>query len=64
MNVAHVTVVWPDDEHVIIEINGEEVASANYDEHGWSGMDAVVKTATAVAKAAGLDIHIEGVPNV
>ena len=34
------------------------------DEHGWSGMEAVVKTATAVAEAAGLDIHTEGVPNV
>lgn len=60
MSAVHVTIVRPDDETVVIEINGEEVASANHDEHGWSGMDAVVKTAVAVAEAAGLDIHEEG----
>lgn len=59
-----VTIAWADDEHVQIEINGDVVAEASHDEHGWSGMEAVIKTATAVAAAAGLDIHTEGVPNL
>ena len=52
----HITIVHPDDEHLNIEFNGEVVASANHDEHGWSGMDAVEKTARAIAEAVGLDI--------
>lgn len=64
MSAVHVTIVWPDDDHVSIEVNGEQVAAASHDEHGWSGMEAVVKTATAIAEAAGWDIHTEGVPNL
>jgi hypothetical protein len=41
----------PDDEHVEVWIGGREVASANYDEHGWSGMAAVQTTAENVHKA-------------
>ena len=64
MSAVHVTINWVDDEHVSIEVNGEQVAEANHDEHGWPGMDAVIKTAQAIAEAAGLDIHTEGVPNL
>jgi hypothetical protein len=49
-------VTAPDGETNVIEIDGVEVASANHDEHGWSGMDAVVRTALAVANAAGLTV--------
>lgn len=54
---ARVVILAPDDEHVVIEVDGSEVASANHDEHGWSGMDAVVRTAVAVAEAAGLTVE-------
>lgn len=41
----------PDDEHLEVWICGQEVASANHDEHGWSGMAAVQSTAESVHKA-------------
>lgn len=41
----------PDDEHLEVWIGGREVASANHDEHGWSGMEAVQSTAEGVHKA-------------
>ncbi len=50
---ARVSIRYVDDEHVEILVNGDVVASANHDEHGWSGMDAVVAAALAVAKALG-----------
>ena len=59
-----VTINWLDDDHVSIEVDGRAVASANHDEHGWSGMDAVIKTATAVARAFGSEVRTEGVPNL
>jgi hypothetical protein len=64
MSAVHVTINWLDDENVSIEVNGEEVACANHDEHGWSGMKAVIDTAQGIAEATGLDIHTEGVPNL
>ncbi|MEU0078626.1 hypothetical protein ABZY58_12070 [Micromonospora tulbaghiae] len=48
-----VTIERPDDERIEVHVNGREVATANHDEHGWSGMDAVEKTALAVARAFG-----------
>jgi hypothetical protein len=42
----------PDDEHLEIWIGGRKVAGANYDNHGWSGMAAVLDTARAVYEAA------------
>lgn len=56
MSSLHIAIVHPDDDHLRIEANGETIASANHDEHGWSGMDAVEKTARAIAEAAGLDV--------
>jgi hypothetical protein len=41
----------PDDEHLEVWIGGHEVASANHDDHGWSGMAAVQTTAENVHKA-------------
>ena len=41
----------PDDEHLEVWIGGREIASANHDEHGWSGMAAVQSTAEGVHKA-------------
>jgi len=41
------------DRAVEIVVDGRTIASANHDEHGWSGMDAVEKTAAAVAQAFG-----------
>ena len=54
--MATVTIVRYMDRRIAVEVDGEEVASANYDEHGWSGLDAVEKTAVAVARAAGLAV--------
>lgn len=56
MAAVHVTIFRPDDDTVTVEINGEEVARATRDEHGWSGMDALVAGVRAVAEATGLDI--------
>lgn len=39
------------DEHLVITLGGQEVASASHDEHGWAGMEAVQTTAEAVYKA-------------
>ncbi|MEV5819238.1 hypothetical protein AB0L22_08695 [Micromonospora haikouensis] len=51
-----VAVERPDDEHIEVHVNGQVVASANHDEHGWDGMDAVEKTALAVARAFGAEV--------
>lgn len=45
-----------DDERFDVLVNGQTVASANHDEHGWSGMDAVEATATKLARAFGADV--------
>lgn len=50
---AAVTIEQPDDDHLEVHVNGEVVATANHDEHGWSGMDAVERAALAVARACG-----------
>lgn len=42
---------YPDDDHLVITLGGQEVAAANHDEHGWSGMEAVQQTAEAVHAA-------------
>lgn len=60
---ARVVIVRPDDEHLVVEVDGVEVASANYDAHGWSGMEAVEKTALAVAKAVGVETAEEWRPD-
>ncbi|WP_045740761.1 hypothetical protein [Actinoplanes rectilineatus] len=57
MDAFTITIRHPDDEHLTIEVNGRTVSSANHDEHGWSGMDAVEKTARAIAKAAGVAVE-------
>ena len=54
---ARVVITAPDDEHVVISVDDEEVAWANHDEHGWSGMDAIVHGALALAKAGGLTVE-------
>lgn len=51
-----VSIERPDDEHIEVHVNGQVVASADHDEHGWSGMDAVEKTALAVARAFGAEV--------
>lgn len=54
-----VTILHESDEEVTILINGVEVASANHDEHGYAGMDAVVDTATSVGRALGAVVESE-----
>lgn len=61
---AAVGIVWVNDEQVEIRVNGETVADANHDEHGWDGMEAVINTATAIAKAAGMRVETVGTPNL
>lgn len=58
MSALHITIVR-DDEHLSVEVNGEEIVHVSYGEHGWGGMDAVEKTARAIAEAAGIDISEE-----
>lgn len=45
----------PDGRGVEICVDGRVVASANYDDHGWSGIDAVENAALAVARAFGVE---------
>lgn len=59
-----VTINWLDDETVSIEVDGQEVTSANHDEEGWAGMKAVIATATKVAEALGVEVRTEGTPNL
>lgn len=47
----------PDDERTVIKVDGRQVARANYDEHGSAGMELMVSTAMAVARAAGMKIE-------
>lgn len=56
MPAVAITIRHPDDDHLEIEVNGTVVATANHDEHGWSGMDAVEKTTRAIAQAAGIAV--------
>ncbi|MEV6297832.1 hypothetical protein AB0M02_00330 [Actinoplanes sp. NPDC051861] len=56
MTNVSITIAHPDDEHLRVKVNGRTVATANHDEHGWSGMDAVEKTARAIAQAAGIAV--------
>lgn len=44
-----------EDERLEVLVNGEEVATANHDDHGWSGMDAVESATLAVARALGVE---------
>ena len=46
----------PDDESVVILVNGEVIAHANHDEDGWSGVAAVVNTALGIAKATDMKV--------
>lgn len=55
-------IVRPDDEHIEVWIGGREVASANHDEHGWSGMRDIEETARAVAKVLGAAVEETGDP--
>jgi hypothetical protein len=45
----------PHDEILDLLIDGVEVASANHDDHGWSGMAAFEKLAVTLVKAFGGD---------
>ncbi|MCX5066928.1 hypothetical protein OOJ91_13835 [Micromonospora lupini] len=56
---ATITIERPDDEVLEVHVDGQLVATANHDEHGWSGMDAVEKTAIAVARACGAFIECD-----
>lgn len=62
--MSTVTINWLDDEAVAVEVDGAKVASASHDEHGWSGMQAVINTATGMAKALGVEVRTEGTPNL
>ncbi len=59
MTDLRISIIHTDDDHLHIEVNGEPVAYANHDEHGWSGMDAVKNTATAIGAAAGIEVTDE-----
>ncbi len=52
-----ITIGRPDDDVIDIYVNGQRVASANHDDHGWTGTDAVEKTALAIARACGARIN-------
>jgi hypothetical protein len=62
--VSTLTINWLDDEVVSIEVDGQEVSSASHDEHGWSGMKAVIETAANIAQALGVEVRTEGTPGL
>jgi hypothetical protein len=41
----------PDDETLTVKVDGELIAGANHDDHGWAGMDLLETTARNVHKA-------------
>ncbi|MBF9135171.1 hypothetical protein I0C86_40545 [Plantactinospora sp. S1510] len=49
--MSEVRIERPDDERIEVYVGDRLVASANHDQHGWSGMEAVEATAVAVADA-------------
>ena len=53
----------PDDDTLVVLLDGVEVASANHDEHGWSGIDLLEKAALTLGKALGATIEDEWVAN-
>lgn len=44
---------------IAVVVAGETVAATDYDEVGWSGMDAMERVATAVAEACGATVRRE-----
>lgn len=42
---------------LIVVVDGDQVAEASYDEHGWSGITAVENTAVIVARACGHQVE-------
>jgi hypothetical protein len=44
------------DRTVIVYLDGEELASGNYDEYGWAGLDMIRNLAARIAQAAGLTL--------
>jgi hypothetical protein len=54
--MAKVTFEWPDDETLAVLVDGQRVASACHDEHGWAGIEAVTTAVVAVAKALGAEV--------
>ena len=50
----------PNDEALEVWVGRKLVASANHDEHGWSGVDAVESTAVAIARALGGEVADRG----
>lgn len=59
-----ITIVWVDDEHVDIKLNGEAIYSTNHGDHGWDGMEAVIGMATNLGRRIGATIEQEGKPNL
>lgn len=55
---ARVEIQRPDDETVVVLVDGEHLTTATHDELGWAGMEAVSDTACAVARALGVSFVI------
>lgn len=47
----------PDEETLVITLDGKPFARANHDEDGWAGMERVETTARKAAKAAGWTVE-------
>lgn len=48
-----------DEESFSIYVNGEEIASFNYDEHGSTTMDAVNQLVKRISEKTGIDLQEE-----
>lgn len=46
---------------ITVVIGGEEIASTNFDESGWTGVEAVHNTAAAIARKFGITLIENGV---
>ena len=44
------TVHYPDDETMVIKLDGKNIFSGNHDDDGWAGMEAVESVVTEIAK--------------
>lgn len=59
-----VTIEWISDEIVMISVDDNPLIEVNHDEHGWSGMSAVIELTRALATALGARVADKGTPNL
>ncbi len=47
----------PDEEHMEVWLNGEQIGALNHDEHGWDGMRTAEALVLQIAAAVGVEVE-------